>query len=302
MKKTFLKYTAAVLSCALMLYGCGADGKKQTEEVASQEAESGQDESQGDAESAKATGNTAENTSDELPADGEGKEAAADQVPEISITQESREWYTDDGATKLLEAKASRVEVTSDGFDALKGALAAQWQGLDSGICDDALEMAKEHYSFDAGYFTAYSLDYGVSLYRHDSNVVSLCESWYEFSGGAHGGYGVIGKTFDVKSGRELKLEDILDNPDAFYDKAIAYILDELDKNYGEETFFPEYEETVRTQTFWGDYPASWYLDNFGIVIYYEIYKLAPYAAGDQTVTLPYDEFAEYMKEEYRIN
>lgn len=286
MKKSIVKCTSAVLACALLLGGCGMGAKTQPKQEPVRETKIEQEKLPAAVET------ETENT------DGE---TAADDIPAISITQDKKEWYTDDGETLLLTASASKIEVIGDGFDALKSALEAQWSGLDGKNYDEELGWAKEHYemakSDGIDYFANYAFDKNLALYRNDSDVISFCESVYDFSGGAHGMYGVEGVTFDVKSGRQLALEDILSNPEGFYGKAIEYIIKELDENYSAD-LFPEYKETVNESTF-GETQASWHLNNAGIVIDYDLYLIAPYAAGMPSVTLPYDEFAEYIKEEY---
>jgi len=288
MKKIFLKNTALVLSGMLLLGGCSADNTEQTPPTEIQTVVStGAEEKQ-------------------LPPTEEQSESSVldektnSGIPTILITQDRKQWYTDDGEVLLLEADASKVEVTGEGFDALKKSLAAQWNGLDDEGYEE-LEWAKDHYDSlekeEDNYFSNYALSESVAVSRLDNQVVSFCESGYEYTGGAHGNYYCYGRTFDIASGRELQLEDILRRPEGFYAKAVDYILNQLERDYG-EGLFADYEETVRTDTF-GETPASWYLDNTGIVIDYDLYLIAPYAAGIPSVTLPYDEFAEFIKEDY---
>lgn len=289
MKNSILKFTALALAGALLLGGCGAGEKNERKQEAMQESKSKKDEPQTDAEDVE---NEAEKPSDE---------AASDNIPAILITQDKKELYADDGETLLLAASASKIEVIGEGFDALKVLLESQWKGLDGKSYDEELGWAKEHYEMSKGegieYFSNYTFDKNLTMSRNDSDVISFYESFYEYTGGAHGMYGGMGITFDAKSGKQLMLEDILSNPEAFYEKAIEYILKELDEKYGAE-LFAGYEETVKESTF-GKTPASWHLNNEGIVIGYDLYLIAPYAVGAPSVTLPYDEFAEYIKEEY---
>lgn len=291
-----LKITTLVLSGMLMLGGCGADKTEQTPPAEVETVQSTQNETQ----ESQTTISSVENATENQDMDGVAGEVADNAVPTVAVTQDKKRWYTDDNEVLLLEAEASKVEVLGDGFDALKDSLAAQWNGLGDNY-DEVLEWAKDHYeSLEKGedsYFTNYAVTQNVGVYRIDDHVISLCESEYQYTGGAHGIYGNYGRTFDVKSGKELQLEDLLSDPEGFYDKAVDYIIDNLEKNYGEE-LFPEYEETVRTDTF-GETPVSWYLDDTGIVIDYALYMIAPYVAGMPSVTLPYEEFAAYIKEDY---
>ena len=84
-------------------------------------------------------------TSEQESAEQESSGLAENGVPTIKIIQETREWYSDDGAELLYETKASRVEVISEGFDALRTTLAGQWRGLDDSI-PEYLDLAKEIY------------------------------------------------------------------------------------------------------------------------------------------------------------
>jgi len=226
------------------------------------------------------------------------KEVIESIVPTILITQDVKQWYTDDGEV-LFQANASKVEVAGNGFDALKKSLAAQWNGLEDKDYEE-LELAKDLYDAfkeEDNYFSHWGIYEDVTVERLDDHVISFCEYDSQYAGGSHGTYDRCGRTFDIASGRELQLEDILRRPEEFYVKAVDYILNQLERDYG-EGLFADYEETVRTNTFGGT-PASWYLDNTGIVIDYDLYLIAPYAAGMPSVTLPYDVFAEFIKEDY---
>lgn len=219
-------------------------------------------------------------------------------TPTILIAQDIKQWYTDDGKERLFEAAAGKVEVAGDGFDALEKSLAAQWSGLDDRDFEE-LEWSKEMYDScrqeGKRYFPYFDLGESVTVRRLDNHVVSFCVNGYGY--GHEAAYYIYGRTFDIASGRELQLEDILRSPEEFYAKAVDYISDQLEKSYG-KGLYPDYEETVRTETF-GESPATWYLDNKGIVIQYSLYSVGPRVTGAPFVTLPYDVFAAYIKEEY---
>lgn len=306
MKKIFIKGTALTVSGMLLLGGCSAGHGGEAIQESRVEQESfrqNASEQESEQDSMERDSSVQQESSEEADSDMKTDEMTDGGVPTIKITQDRKEWYTDDGEVLLLEAVASKVEVLSEGYDALKEALAGQWKGLD-GYDNEELEWAKDHYASmskeDDSYFPSYSVIENAAIYRIDNHVVSLCENFYEYAGGAHGMYGISGSTFDVESGKKLQLNDILTDSQGFYDKALEYIIAQIKENYG-EALFQDYEETIRTDTF-GETPASWYLDNTGIVIDYDLYQITPYAAGIPSVTLPYDEFAEYIKEDYRMS
>lgn len=229
---------------------------------------------------------------------GSEENDAGVNCPTIVSTSEKKEWYADDGKTLLLSVDADRVAVVGDGYDALNDALLAQWGGLTNDY-DELLQMAKEHYDSEEekNYFINYYNSESVLAYRIDNRVASFCSIHDMYEGGAHGFYDFEGATFDVSSGRKLQLEDILSDAEGFYDKAVSYITQKLEEDYA-DGLFPEYQDVVENDTF-GETPMCWYLDNTGIVIEYNLYTVAPYVTGAPSVTLPYDMFSEYIKEEY---
>lgn len=42
--------------------------------------------------------------------------------------------------------------------------------------------------------------------------------------------------------------------------------------------------------------PENFLLDKNGVTFYYNRYEIAPYAAGDFSLTVPYDEISAYLK------
>ena len=281
--------TAWILT-GLMIGGCSAEqGGEPDSEIAQ--------------ESQRETMETSENKASEMINTEESDKAVLEiptlEIPTIGIVSEKKDWYTDDGETLLLSASADKVTVENDGYDALNAALSGQWGGLTEDY-EELLQTAKGHYESEKDqdyYFMNYYINESVAVYRIDDRIASFCTIYNDYEGGAHGFYAFDGATFDVESGKKMQLEDILSDAEGFYDKAVSYITQELETQYGEE-LFPEYQEVVETDTFGGT-PACWYLDNTGIVIQYSLYSVAPYVAGAPSVTLPYDEFAQYIKEEY---
>lgn len=293
----FLRRTFTVLTVAGVLLLCGCSDQKQPSQEPEIIQEPQSEETVENEQPEEET--TADEPLEEADSDTAANEAAGCSAPTIVITAEKKEFYTDDGEQLLLEASADRVEAIGDEFDALNTALSEKWSGLGDSY-EESLEMAREDYDYleNKDHFMSYYVTDSVAAYRIDNCVVSFCDMYGGYSGGAHDYYGFDGATFDVKSGRELALEDILSDAEGFYNKAINYILEELEENYS-EGLFSWYQDVVRSDTF-GETPMCWYLDNTGIVIEYGLYTVAPYVTGAPEVTLPYDEFAEYIKEEYR--
>lgn len=238
--------------------------------------------------------------SEENPAEND---VISNNIPQISITSDSKSWYTEDGDTLLLEETHCTVDITNEGFDNLADAL-RNWS-KERDFSDDAdnmlLQSAKDHFSsideVEVSYFSNYYFYEDIQIGRSDSRILSLIENCSEYTGGAHGDYGSIGYTFDVQSGKILALEDLLTDKEGFYTKATDYITDNLYELYG-EGLFPEYKQTV-SDSWTGEFDIKYYLDASGIVIIYNPYEIGPYAMGAARVTLPYPMFEEYLDANY---
>lgn len=312
--KRNLKYIALVLSSSLLLGGCGA-GNKQMDNV-----EFPFPENTNPAQTSNTEDNSAEKESadknlinDKLQqeesstiqgAENNGSstlgEIIGGSAPTVSIAEDKKEWRTEDGSTQLLEVRKSIVSIENSGFDALQSALQERWNGI-TGEYQDMVDMAREDYNAraeeDKAFFGGYSITEQPQLSRSDSSVISFRVFHGEYSGGAHDNYAYDGATFDVKTGKELQLADILSNPEGFYSEAVDYLLNQLEEDYS-EMLFEDYKDYT-AGTFGEDREANWYLNAAGIVIVYSPYEIAPYAAGSIEITLPYSNFSQYIKEEY---
>lgn len=295
MKRRMIR-AAAVLTGVLMLGGCGSGREASVPEV---------DFPVSSAEDAAESEPVRPETQPETVAETEPETAAEEltelegSAPAISVTKMEKKWYTEDGETLLLTAEAATVGLESEEYDALAQALAAHWPSIHDRDYAQEVGSAQADYGMreDKSSFTGYGMYEDVELTRSDSTVVSFLEYHGYYLGGAHGNYGYSGATFDVESGRELALADILSDAEGFYRAAVDYAVEELGKNYG-DGLFPDYKEYVE-KTFDADRNACWYLNAAGIVLVYSPYEIGPYAMGEAKVLLPYDRFGEFIKDAY---
>ena len=228
----------------------------------------------------------------------------APAAPILSFTTLDREWYTEDGSASIMMVTDYMVNVENEGFDALETTLNQLHPGIQEEDYTLLIEEAREYYSSlgseDRTYFWGYSSDTNATLTRSDSSVVSLRVYYHDYTGGAHGMFAFCGENFDVETGELLELADILADTEGFYDKAIAYISDELTATYA-DNLSPGYQEAV-TNAFAPNQTSNWYLTGAGIVITFTPYELGPYSMGAPEITLPYSEFGSYMKEKYIVS
>lgn len=293
-----VRYTALILSGILTLGGCSAKDEETIPQVDFPVVNTEKSDAAETIQEQPENGEASETVAAEPKAAEEEETVLYGSAPVVSITRDSREWYTDDDEALLLTAEESIVTLQNEGHDALRTTLSELWSGIQAEDYEEWIDSAQEFYNIiDKEYSPNYYFLEDAELTRSDSSVISFRGYYAQYTGGVHGNYGYVGTTIDVESGRELVLEDLLSNAEEFYDKAVSYITEELAENYG-DGLFSEYEKYV-AETFSGHRTVSWYLNAAGIVIIYNPYEVGPYAMGTVEVTLPYSQFGEFIQEAY---
>ncbi len=142
-----------------------------------------------------------------------------------------------------------------------------------------------------------------------NQNVVSLLSLNYSYTGGAHGNYGYDAQTFDLTTGRELGLEDLVkpEHLREFYQRVSVMLL----KN-NRDLIFEEFAKDIQqflddrkpttTQSQREQYGRlkNWYLVEDGIVFFYNPYEIAPYAAGIQEVRISFTDWDDLAQPNVR--
>lgn len=113
----------------------------------------------------------------------------------------------------------------------------------------------------------------------------SLYFDQYEFYGGAHGSTVRSSESWDMDSGRMLTLGDFFPCSANALQEVLnsVYAQIEMQRANGEDIYFSNYKEM--TARFFNE--ESFYLTEKGIVLYYQQYEVAPYAAGIVEFLLP---------------
>lgn len=125
-------------------------------------------------------------------------------------------------------------------------------------------------------------------LFLNDEKVISLTQKIYQFTGGAHGMTWLTGHTIDVTAGRSLLLPDLFTSP----------------KNYRERlNQFVRAEGVARNLPMWGFEgvrdDSKFYLNETGIVLFFQQYEIAPYSEGIVRVLVPYPQVADILRSEF---
>ena len=160
---------------------------------------------------------------------------------------------------------------------------------------DDNIAEIRQRYSEDPETQTAYSDNNSLTVRRVDSDVVSFKADIYTYTGGAHGWYGSGGANFDVKTGKELKLSDVIKDREALItcvqDKLRKYYPDLIEAESGIiDMVVEDFSETNSDN-------ISWCIDPEGITLFFNPYELGSYAAGMQVIPIAFSENPELFKD-----
>lgn len=219
------------------------------------------------------------------------------------ITQYSNAMENDDGVTLVYENYAQAEFVSQD-------PARTQWVSeILSGIRRD-FQVDSENLRTYADEFVAewgtdgfysYSNYQQLGVARHDDAVVSLISLSSLYSGGSHPNSVQTAYNLDISGQRLLHLEDvILEEAAPELAKLVRARVDEkftmIDGGNG---LFEDYGDIIESSMNYGNMTPYWYMNNEGLVIFYNQYELGPYAAGIIKAELPYADLEGILMEEY---
>lgn len=196
-----------------------------------------------------------------------------------------------DGASFFGEYDTLRVIGTEPG-SAIIQALQTWADAYEENFLSEAAAYADEAkndtYAQESG--NSYYLNSGIKTERIDSQVVSLSLDNGSYRGGVHGDYWTSGVTFDTRTGKQLTLSDLGDVQSELKD----YLWKQLEPDSDE--YFENSEQSLEELIQAGD--ICWYLTGQGIQTVINPYEIAPFAAGQFRVLVPYDALTG-MKADY---
>ena len=139
-------------------------------------------------------------------------------------------------------------------------------------------------------YSNGSSLDVQYTLV---SQINDLWSFKFDFSfysdGAAHPGSYSITMNYDLGQGRELALGDLFLVNSNYLETIAAYCTNELSKQpFADPVFLEGAKPTVENYRNWNIAPD-------GLRITFDAYQVAPYAAGPQSVTVPYSELTGFI-------
>jgi len=115
--------------------------------------------------------------------------------------------------------------------------------------------------------------------------IIALSNSWYEFTGGAHGNYGVNYFNYNCKTHDIIKLEDLFDKDQMNKLTKIGEQLFRKDQGLADTDNFNNYffENGIFVL------PNNYSIQKDGLLFQYNIYEIMPYVDGMTDLMIPYD-------------
>lgn len=167
---------------------------------------------------------------------------------------------------------------------------------IDSEIKESILECYEDYAaSFKDlcgnGLLLGISVDYEV--YAPSDGVVSFLFHSAVDGGGAHPMYEAAGVSFTLPEGERLEYDDIFEDMDGFYRFLSEYAFERLSPSLGEyweqapllkEGLAPDCEACFE----------SFVLTPDGLIVYFDLYQIAPYSAGAPELEVPLSELMRF--------
>lgn len=285
MKKKIL--LAAIMICGMVgLTACGTESRQDFsgEEAVQKPEENPADEDVGEKEEAE--------TGEDIKEDAEEAEPGGNIY--VTLEEDERKYEAEDG-TLLLTVRSVLPVVTISDAEEAAAAINEYIKSYVPMDEEETQEYAKEAYAqFGHENWLEYEEETVFDVRRADAAVISFHIGFYSYTGGAHPNYLSCGMSFSAETGERLVLADIVTEEKAAVTAIHAFLLAEVEKEYG-EYLYDDYEKYV------GDILTedAWYLGEDGLHIIVNSYAVAPYVAGARDLVISY-EAADFMKDEFK--
>lgn len=216
-----------------------------------------------------------------------------DIQPQLHIEHKSKKLYNASNQL-LVDTVYDTISVGGVGYEKASEAI-GKWSAQNEAAVLAEIEEYFQYLLETQGQ-RSYTINEKIEVTRNDNRIISFTKKNSTYSGGAHGNYDTWGYNFDAQTGEQLSLADVVNDFSGFTTTANKYLFAELEKNYS-DGLWKDYKETIKAM--WKE-NGYWYFDDSGITIIFNPYEIGSFAMGDVMITLPYDVFKAYIKEQYR--
>jgi hypothetical protein len=216
----------------------------------------------------------------------------------ISMVTVSEDTLADDGEV-IFTRSYQKIGLILNGKDT-QSVIAADLNRRTTEFLSDTADMvkdAKSQYAEDSEYWSPYFMDISYTPTRIDQSVLSLFCNYIVQSGGVHPFQYTDSITYDLSSGKTLKLTDILE--DNCTGSNLSVLVEAALEPMAEELYF-DYQDVVK-DIFSSNLSSitNWYFSHTGLCFHFAPYEIAPYSSGTIIATIPYDQLEGILREEF---
>ncbi len=203
-------------------------------------------------------------------------------LPQLTLqTEDGTNVALDDSAmADVCRAVNAEIQRIAESFDA---------------SAQETLESARESYEAldetGRAEWICYAEDLTIEYTYLSGGILSIAGNGYSDFGGVHPSTYIRAWNFDLTSGESITYDTLtgVDNPlgQTFQNAIYYYISSQIDEQKLGEGYFDDYDSVVRDFT----NNTSFYFDDNGMTVTFDVYVVAPYAVGPQAFNVPYDSF-----------
>lgn len=151
-----------------------------------------------------------------------------------------------------------------------------------------------EDYNKDFENETPFIANVSYDIKKNSDNIISIFIEYYQYSGGAHEYYEDVAYNIDLTTGNFINLEQLF-KKEINYKKIInENIINQIDiyiKDSDENSYLYEFKGIKDNQKF--------YLRENKIVIFFDLYEIAPYAAGIPKFEIDIESVKDFISKDY---
>ena len=156
-------------------------------------------------------------------------------------------------------------------------------------INEEYRKMANEEYEYlkenpDEREFMPYEFEFDYDIDYNTEDFLTITAVLYFDLHGAHPTTSMTSVTYDMKAKKELALTDIWDMDETAATNEVIFAFNEdIDKN--PDMYFEDAKDTLEKIA----KDVEFYMDGEGVHLYFQLYDIAPYAAGYPEVLVPFE-------------
>ena len=160
---------------------------------------------------------------------------------------------------------------------------------------NDSQKQAKEYNDALPEVENKFVANVDFDVKKNSDNILSILIKYYKYAGGAHGYYENVAYNIDIRNGNFLTIDNLFKEGSDYkniINEEIRRQIEELIKLDEQNKGVYEFKSIEDKQKF--------YIQDDNIVVYFDLYDIAPYAAGIPEFIINVNKIDHILKPEYK--